>query len=280
MNVVALGIDQGLANLGYSIVEITLNKENIEESLSILNSGTLTTSSKEYLEERLFNIHTIITNLNSNYNTNIIGCEKLFFNPKQKTGRNKSASIMVTNMVSGVVFFIAGQNGVCAKDFTPGTVKKYVAGNGRANKEEVIEAVSKICENQGIVPKTEHEADSIAIGITTARYYVNELFPELINKALILVEKAEKQIISRNYIIALNAVNKIPDCNEKTDLVDRLDEVFNELFNKSSQLVTKSEIRPTNRNFENALKMVKKLPDSNEKINLLDRLSQIAEKIY
>ncbi len=272
MNIIACGIDQGLANLGYSIVEIHINEHNIEENLQILKSGTFKTSSEEELGKRLLNIHTMITELNSNYNTNIIGSETLFFNPKQKTGRNKSASIMVTNMVSGIIFLIAGQKGTYSKGFTPGTVKKYVAGSGRATKDEVIEAVSQICKNQGIIPKTEHEADAIAIGITTARYYINKLLPELINQALQLVDKAENRIMSNNYINAFNVVNKLPNCCEKESLMNRLKTVFNILVDKSLQLVIKTEKKPTNKNYENAIKTIKKLPDSNKKTYLCNRL--------
>ncbi|AFV21344.1 MULTISPECIES: crossover junction endodeoxyribonuclease RuvC [Bacillus] len=169
--IIACGIDQGLANLGYAFIEYDIDTNQYMK----LDTGTLKTKSSELLEDRLLTIYEMIKTYNLKYNTDIIACEKLFYNPKQKNdNRNKSASIMTTNMVTGVVFLVAGELGLWIKDFVPGTVKKHVAGYGRATKEDLQKAIEDFCEQHGIKAKTNHETDAIGIALTAIKAYIEE----------------------------------------------------------------------------------------------------------
>lgn len=176
-SIIGIGIDQGIANCGFSVIQLIGNE------LLVLKSGTIETDSKLSLPQRISLIYSLLTELANTYNPKIIGCEKLFFNPRQrvpsdgKKGRNKSASIVMTNMVTGVVHLIAGQKQIMLRDFVPGTVKKYVAGNGRATKENVIAAVKYLLQREDV---KEHEADATAIGITAVKFYrdTNGKLPE------------------------------------------------------------------------------------------------------
>jgi len=168
-SIIGIGIDQGIANCGYGLVKLDAN-----DQIHVLDSGTIITESSEMLPQRILLLYEKITSLihETEIPISIIGCEKLFFNPVQKkTGkpqRNKSASIVYTNMATGLLCLIAGQQGVPLKEFVPGTVKKYVAGHGRADKELVEESILQYLD---YVPKTSHESDGIAIGITAVKYY-------------------------------------------------------------------------------------------------------------
>jgi crossover junction endodeoxyribonuclease RuvC len=169
-SIIGVGIDQGIANCGFSVVELTPN-----DDIHVLTSGTIKTSSDEELSSRIQHIYHTINQLAKEYNTSILGCERLFYNSEEKSEenkkrRNKSASIVYTNMVTGILYLIAGENNMIIQEFVPGTVKKYVAGKGNASKEEVADNLQKIL---GIDKKfkTNHEADAIAIGITAVKYY-------------------------------------------------------------------------------------------------------------
>lgn len=169
-SIFGIGVDQGIANCGYAVVELTPN-----DDILIHTSGTIITSSKHELSNRISLIYKTINHLSKEYNVSILGCEKLFFSPKQKSdsnkkGRNKSASIVYTNMATGVLYLIAGQNNLHLKEFVPGTVKKYVSGHGKATKDEVAEAVKLLVKGLDKELKTEHEADAIAIAITAVRF--------------------------------------------------------------------------------------------------------------
>lgn len=169
-SIIGVGIDQGIANCGFSVVELTPN-----DDIHVLTSGTITTSSDEELSSRIQHIYHTINQLVKEYNTSILGCERLFFSKERKStenkkGRNKSASIVYTNMATGILYLIAGENNLVIKEFVPGSVKKYVAGKGNASKEEIANNLQQIL---GINKKfkTNHEADAIAIGITAVKYY-------------------------------------------------------------------------------------------------------------
>lgn len=171
-SIIGIGIDQGIANCGFSVIELTENNEPI-----VLKSGIIETPSSITLPERMTLLYSLLAELVTTYQPIIIGCERLFFNPPRKSaqgdgkkGRNKSASIITTNMATGIIHLIAGQKQVLLQDFVPGTVKKYVAGSGRANKEDVIAAVIHLLGREDV---KEHEADATAIGITAVRHYRN-----------------------------------------------------------------------------------------------------------
>lgn len=175
-SIIGIGIDQGVANCGYSVVKLREDDE-----VEVLCSGTIITSSDYPLPQRMLILYNEINQLVSEHKADIIGCEKLFFNPNQKSstkkgGRNKSASIVYTNMATGLLSLIAGQHKLPLKEFVPGTVKKFLTGNGRAEKEAVEEAVLKaVFKNNGDTNaktlKTTHESDAIAIGITAVKYF-------------------------------------------------------------------------------------------------------------
>ena len=168
--IIACGIDQGLANLGYAFIEYDIDTNEYMK----LDTGTLKTKPNQLLEDRLLTIYEMMKTYNVKYNTDIIACEKLLHNPKQSEGRNKSASIMTTNMVTGIVFLVAGELDLWIKDFVPGTVKKHVAGYGRATKEDLQKAIEDFCKEHGIEVKTNHETDAIGIALTAIKAYIDE----------------------------------------------------------------------------------------------------------
>lgn len=152
-----LGIDQGIANIGYSVLKETENGQII-----IIESGTKKTSSKDSMEERLGVIYDFFNNVIDKYpEISEIGMEDFFYG-----GLNycRSVSIVTTNQVSGILLLLARNRGISARKIAPTQVKKTITGKGNANKEMVMDSVKSIF-NQHIF-KTDHECDSIAIGYT------------------------------------------------------------------------------------------------------------------
>lgn len=176
--ILAFGIDQGLANLGYSIIEISYDENYDEIGTKTIEFGTKKTKSSVDKNKRLLELFDFIIKKTKEYNFNIISCEKLFFNTKMNNGRNKSASIMDTQMVSGLVCLSSGEANVKFKDFVPGTIKKFITGSGKAKKEDIKKALDDYCLSQEINPKTEHEFDAIGIALTGGRYLLNEFKEE------------------------------------------------------------------------------------------------------
>ena len=151
-----LGIDQGFANLGYCVMD---------ENLHIIEKGNIRTSSQKPLQERLSIIYSKIENILIKYpEIKKAACELLFNNKKLVSGRNKSSSMMKTNMASGVLYLVCQQHGVTMYEYSPLTVKKQLTGNGRAEKEEVEEATKQLTGCDSF--KVDHESDATAIAIT------------------------------------------------------------------------------------------------------------------
>lgn len=151
-----LGIDQGIANLGYSILE--------EDKL--ITYGCINTNSKDIIEDRFFIIYDRLKSIIENYHPSIICCEKLFYTSPQKGNRNKSASIIYTNMITGVLSVLAGQFNIELRMFVPSKVKKALCDNGKAQKDEIITKIKSLYEVETDKTKYEHVCDSIAIAYT------------------------------------------------------------------------------------------------------------------
>lgn len=179
MVLTAIGIDQGYANVGHAIVSYDIFTEEIK----ILNSGTIKTSPKKEMNKRFEEIYNEINViLDDATNINLLGCERLFFNKPMNdkdTGtvgsknpfRNKSASIMQSNMVTGILYLISGQYNIPIKEFAPTSVKKQISGSGKATKIELENALIDIINKQNIKVKTDHESDAIGIAITRIKDY-------------------------------------------------------------------------------------------------------------
>ena len=174
-NIIALGIDQGYANLGHALVKYNIhtNKYNV------LSYGTITTNSKDEIQDRLLVIFNKLKDIIIKNNIDMMSCERLFVNgDRQASGnkrRNKSVSIVRTNMSTGIIYLLSSMYGIEIKDFPPTTVKKQLTGNGRADKEEIIKVVEDLMTKQGLKVKTNHESDAIAIAITAISSKIENL---------------------------------------------------------------------------------------------------------
>lgn len=171
--IIGIGIDQGIANCGFSAIRLNLD----DHTLDLLEKGSIVTSSKKSLPERIFLLHDRLYKIIHKYEPSIIGCEKLFFNSKIKEGnrfRNKSASIVYTNMATGILYLIAGQKKVPLHEFAPTTIKKYVTGNGKAEKDQVKKTILNMFK-EPLTIKNSHESDAIAIGITAVKFYKEQM---------------------------------------------------------------------------------------------------------
>ena len=150
-----LGIDPGLAIVGYSIIEFD------GDSVVLLNSGSIKTSKKNTESQRLLEIFEDITTIIEKYKPDIASVEKLFFFKNQKT-------VMPVAAARGVMMMALEKCGVKAFEYTPMEVKQTLTGYGRADKKEVEQMV-KIALNCQILPTLDDTIDSMAIAICHTR---------------------------------------------------------------------------------------------------------------
>lgn len=150
-----LGIDPGMAIVGYSIVDFD------GTNVCLLNSGSIKTSKNNTESQRLLEIFEDITTLIDKYKPDIASIEKLFFFKNQKT-------VMPVAAARGVLMMALERRGIPVFEYTPMEVKQTLTGYGRADKKEVEQMV-KIAFNGQCLPKLDDTIDAMAIAICHTR---------------------------------------------------------------------------------------------------------------
>ena len=146
-----LGIDPGIADTGYGIIQSQNGR------LSCADYGSIKTSPKLSHSERLLIIGDELTALIKKYRPSVVGVEKLFFCNNLKTA-------VAVGQARGVVLYILEKYGIALKEFTPLQVKQAVSSYGKADKKQV-QAMVKILLNLKEIPKPDDAADALAVAI-------------------------------------------------------------------------------------------------------------------
>lgn len=150
-----LGIDPGMAIVGYSILDF--DGKNIE----LLHSGSIQTQKGTRESARLLEIFDDMNYIVEKYHPDICAIEKLFF------FRNRT-TVMPVAHARGVILTVLEKFGVPIFEYTPMEVKQILTGYGRADKKEVEQMV-KISLGTDKLPKLDDTVDSIAIAISYTR---------------------------------------------------------------------------------------------------------------
>jgi crossover junction endodeoxyribonuclease RuvC len=149
-----LGIDPGTAALGYGIVE------RVGGRLRAVDHGVLTTSPDLSLPVRLLAIHSLVDDLLSLHEPDLMGVERLFFS------RNVQTALGV-GQARGVVLLAAAQHDTPVREATPNEVKSAIAGYGAADKEQVQRMV-RLVLRMSELPRPDDAADALAIATWVA----------------------------------------------------------------------------------------------------------------
>ncbi len=160
---IILGIDPGIAILGYGIVEYKGNH------FKVIDYGGIFTNSKETLPTRLAIIYEELTNIMDKYKPDVAAIEELFFNKNTKTA-------LLVGHARGVAVLAAVHKRIDVYEYTPLQVKQGVVGYGRASKQQV-QLMIKILLNLNSIPKPDDVADALAVAVCHAHSGVfGELF--------------------------------------------------------------------------------------------------------
>lgn len=152
-----LGIDPGLATVGYGVIEYH------KGTFTTLSYGSITTPAHTPVEMRLKTIHEDLDTLIKRFSPDEMAIEELFFN------QNITTAITVAE-ARGVMIMTAAENGVPVFEYTPLQVKQAVVGYGRAQKIQIQQMVKAIL-SLGEIPKPDDVADALAIAVCHAHSY-------------------------------------------------------------------------------------------------------------
>ena len=149
-----LGIDPGIAIVGFGVVEYSNNK------FEVVEYGAVTSLANIPMPQRLKLVYDDMSYIVDKYKPDEMAIEELFFNTNSKT-------VIYVSQARGVLILSAANKGVPVYEYTPLQVKQAVVGYGRAEKKQVQLMVKSIL-NMREIPKPDDAADALAIAVCHA----------------------------------------------------------------------------------------------------------------
>lgn len=147
-----IGIDPGLANTGFGIIDCKKNK------VSLVSYGVISTKADQSHEERLKILYEKFCMVLDEFKPDQGEMETLYF------ARNTSSALAVAE-AKGVVTLALAQRNISVNYYTPNQIKYSVTGSKTADKETVEKYVA-ILLGLKEAPKPDHAADALAGAIT------------------------------------------------------------------------------------------------------------------
>jgi crossover junction endodeoxyribonuclease RuvC len=149
---IIIGIDPGLARLGFGVIEAA------KGDLRVVCYGCIETSGKDLsASKRLLKIYIEMEALFKKYQPSHISLEKLFFT------KNISSAMGVSE-VRGIILLAAEQQTIPITEYTPNQVKQAVTGSGRADKRQMQEMIKRLLHLDEI-PTPDDAADALSIAL-------------------------------------------------------------------------------------------------------------------
>ncbi|MBE7067706.1 MAG: crossover junction endodeoxyribonuclease RuvC [Clostridiales bacterium] len=161
---IILGIDPGLATLGYGVIE-----KDAKGSVRAVACGVITTPKEEGLPVRLAVLEEGLQKILNEYSPDEIAMEELFF------AKNITTGIAVAH-ARGVALLTCVK--YCGKlyEYTPLQIKQALTGYGKADKKQMQTTVTAQLHLKSI-PRPDDAADALAVALchsATSRF--GELF--------------------------------------------------------------------------------------------------------
>lgn len=158
-----LGIDPGLAIIGYGVIDVD------NGNFKVVDYGVITTPKDETIPVRLAMIWDRVNLLISKFKPDHIAMEELFFTNNKTTG-------IIVSEARGVLLLAAVQSPAKLYEYTPMQIKQAITGYGKADKQQMQNMV-RILLKLDSIPKPDDAADALAVAIChgqTSRF--NEMF--------------------------------------------------------------------------------------------------------
>ena len=148
-----IGVDPGLNIMGFGIIEKSKN------DLRLITAGTIRTSSKDLIENRLNKLYSGLLEVIKKYKPEVLSLEEVFSNVKYP-----SAAISL-GYARGIVCLAAAQFSLPVKSYAAKRVKKAITGRGDAQKYQVQSMVQQILKLKE-APNPFDAADALALAIS------------------------------------------------------------------------------------------------------------------
>ncbi|PIZ74101.1 crossover junction endodeoxyribonuclease RuvC [Candidatus Peregrinibacteria bacterium CG_4_10_14_0_2_um_filter_43_11] len=157
MEKIFLGIDPGLATIGFGVIKSDGDKH------IFVDCGVIKTPAGLSLEERLHSIKEDCDDLVRTIQPDAAGVEELFF------AKNVTNAIKVAH-ARGVLLESIFAHNIPLFEMTPLQIKNNICGYGQADKIQMQEMIKRLLNLSGI-PRSDDAADALGIAICTARLF-------------------------------------------------------------------------------------------------------------
>lgn len=151
---IILGIDPGLADTGFGVIE------QAPDGLRCLEYGSIRTGKDRELADRLIEINRQLSDIIDKYRPELACVEQLFFCTNVKTA-------LLVGQARGVVLLTLAQKNLPHLEFTPLQIKQAITGYGAADKKQMQQMVKMIL-NLREIPKPDDAADALAMAVCAA----------------------------------------------------------------------------------------------------------------
>ena len=149
-----LGIDPGLATMGYGIIDTDGRR------MELVKGGVVITTPDTRFPERLHGIFTGTRDLLTLYRPDEVVFEELFFARNVTTALNVGAA-------RGAALCACSEYGRPLFEYTPMQIKQAVVGTGAADKRQVMYMVRNVLALDH-EPRPDHAADALAAAVCHA----------------------------------------------------------------------------------------------------------------
>ncbi|MGB5134690.1 MAG: crossover junction endodeoxyribonuclease RuvC [Prochlorococcaceae cyanobacterium] len=146
-----LGIDPGLARVGYGVIETAGSHQRL------LDCGILRTDPGASEGERMLEIARDLRVLVRTWQPQLAVVEQFFF--------YRSSTTIAVVQARGVLVMTLARFGIPVREFPPMQIKQALTGNGHADKQDVLAAVMRELGLES-PPRPDDAADALAAALT------------------------------------------------------------------------------------------------------------------
>ena len=149
---IILGIDPGLATLGYGVL-----RKDQRGNVTAEDYGVVTTPKDESLPVRLAILETGLTSLLEKFSPDEVAVEELFFTKNVTTG-------IAVAQARGVALLTCVKRCGRLFEYTPMQIKQALTGYGKAEKRQIQLVTANLLRLQS-VPRPDDAADALAVAL-------------------------------------------------------------------------------------------------------------------
>ena len=155
-----IGIDPGLINTGWGLIEVEGN------IIRHIDHGLIKIKTSDDIAVRLLNIYEALILILSKHMPDEASIEKTFVN------KNPNSSLKLGH-ARGVILLALAKKKLTCFEYAPNQIKKSIVGRGHADKDQIATMVTMLLSKK--IEGTSDVSDALAIAITHAYQKHNKI---------------------------------------------------------------------------------------------------------